>query len=229
MGCEPEVFNGRPCDLPGCAASTNPSVSFAHLVSRPFQVRGAVRREPRGRRRGGARGDRKRGVVVSPSDTGIRRARAKTDRLDARTLARLAAGSLDAVDAAPATRASSPACLVSAYPRRGLRLRPALADPPQAPTARAHRRRSPSQGPTRRRDAQCRHPRVWHCRPQTSPLDFHPSGGGYTRRRSTRPAGRPNTWVCPPGSLRDRKVRRRNVRARDTHGALREGHPCDST
>jgi transposase len=37
-------------------------------------------------------------LVVSPSDTGIRRARAKTDRLDARTLARLlAAGSLDAV------------------------------------------------------------------------------------------------------------------------------------
>jgi transposase len=37
-------------------------------------------------------------IVVSPSDTGIRQARAKTDRLDARTLARLlAAGSLDAV------------------------------------------------------------------------------------------------------------------------------------
>jgi transposase len=37
-------------------------------------------------------------VVVSPSDTGIRQARAKTDRLDARTLARLlAAGSLDAL------------------------------------------------------------------------------------------------------------------------------------
>jgi len=37
-------------------------------------------------------------VVVSPSDTGIRQARAKTDRLDARTLARLlASGSLDAV------------------------------------------------------------------------------------------------------------------------------------
>lgn len=37
-------------------------------------------------------------VVVSPSDTGIRQARAKTDRLDARTLARLAAaGALDAV------------------------------------------------------------------------------------------------------------------------------------
>ena len=37
-------------------------------------------------------------IVVSPNDTGIRGARAKTDRLDARTLARLlAAGSLDAV------------------------------------------------------------------------------------------------------------------------------------
>jgi transposase len=37
-------------------------------------------------------------LVVSASDTGIRQARAKTDRLDARTLARLlAAGSLDAV------------------------------------------------------------------------------------------------------------------------------------
>jgi transposase len=37
-------------------------------------------------------------IVVSPDDTGIRRARAKTDRLDARTLARLlAAGELDAV------------------------------------------------------------------------------------------------------------------------------------
>jgi len=37
-------------------------------------------------------------VVVSPSDTGIRQARAKTDRLDAKTLARLlAVGSLDAV------------------------------------------------------------------------------------------------------------------------------------
>jgi transposase len=35
-------------------------------------------------------------LVVSPSDTGIRQARAKTDRLDARTLAKLlAAGSLD--------------------------------------------------------------------------------------------------------------------------------------
>ncbi len=40
----------------------------------------------------------RRVVVVSPDDTGIRQARAKTDRLDARTLARLlAAGELDAV------------------------------------------------------------------------------------------------------------------------------------
>jgi transposase len=37
-------------------------------------------------------------VVVSPNDTGIRQARAKTDRLDARTLARLlASGELDSV------------------------------------------------------------------------------------------------------------------------------------
>jgi transposase len=37
-------------------------------------------------------------IVVSPDDTGIRQARAKTDRLDARTLAKLlAAGELDAV------------------------------------------------------------------------------------------------------------------------------------
>ena len=37
-------------------------------------------------------------VVVSPADTGIRSARAKTDRLDARTLAKLlASGGLDAV------------------------------------------------------------------------------------------------------------------------------------
>src|SRR5215217_7532850 len=40
----------------------------------------------------------RRVVVVSPDDTGIRQAHAKTDRLDARTLARLlAAGELDAV------------------------------------------------------------------------------------------------------------------------------------
>src|SRR5215831_13344945 len=28
MGCEPDLLCGRPCDLPGCAASTNPSLSL---------------------------------------------------------------------------------------------------------------------------------------------------------------------------------------------------------
>jgi transposase len=32
MGREPVLFRGRPCDWPGCAESTNPSVSFAHLL-----------------------------------------------------------------------------------------------------------------------------------------------------------------------------------------------------
>ncbi len=30
---EPGLFGGRPCDLSGCAASADPSVSFAHGVS----------------------------------------------------------------------------------------------------------------------------------------------------------------------------------------------------
>jgi transposase len=34
MGREPGLFRGRPCDWPGCAESTNPSVSFAHPLSR---------------------------------------------------------------------------------------------------------------------------------------------------------------------------------------------------
>jgi hypothetical protein len=34
MGREPVLFRGRRCDWPGCAASTNPSVSFAHPLSR---------------------------------------------------------------------------------------------------------------------------------------------------------------------------------------------------
>ena len=29
MGFEPVLLSGRPCDLPGCALSANPSVSFA--------------------------------------------------------------------------------------------------------------------------------------------------------------------------------------------------------
>lgn len=151
MGCEPEVFNGRPCDLSGCAASTNPSVSFIHLVSRrkpdskeeivraigldvhcdfcevaiaeAGEVRSAGRIETTPEQLelfAGSLADDDvvaleatgnaaeiariiephvaRVIVVSSSDTGIRQARAKTDRLDARTLARLtAAGSLDTV------------------------------------------------------------------------------------------------------------------------------------
>jgi transposase len=37
MGREPVLFRGRPCDWPGCAESTNPSVSFAHPLSRRQQ------------------------------------------------------------------------------------------------------------------------------------------------------------------------------------------------
>jgi hypothetical protein len=33
MGLEPGLFSGRPCDLSGCAASANPSMSFAHRFS----------------------------------------------------------------------------------------------------------------------------------------------------------------------------------------------------
>ena len=31
MGREPDLLTGRPCDLSGCAASTDPSVSFRPL------------------------------------------------------------------------------------------------------------------------------------------------------------------------------------------------------
>jgi transposase len=48
--------------------------------------------------RGDPRAARRTVIVVSPTDTGIRQARAKTDRLDARTLAKLLwAGELDGV------------------------------------------------------------------------------------------------------------------------------------
>ena len=151
MGCEPGIFSGRPCDWPGCAVSTNPSVSFAHLSSRAVEreevavvraigmdvhrdfcevaiaqagtVRSAgriattpaslelfaaslavtdvVALEVTGNAGEIARilePHVARVVVVSPHDTGISRARAKTDRLDARALAKLlAAGELDAV------------------------------------------------------------------------------------------------------------------------------------
>jgi hypothetical protein len=36
MGFEPGLFIGRPCDLPGCAASADPSMSFAHQFSSVF-------------------------------------------------------------------------------------------------------------------------------------------------------------------------------------------------
>ena len=34
MGFEPVLFVGRPCDLPGCASSAYPSVSFARSSPR---------------------------------------------------------------------------------------------------------------------------------------------------------------------------------------------------
>jgi transposase len=150
MGFEPELFSGRPCDLPGCAASADPSMSFAHrfslvVDSEENEVRAValdVHRDfcevaivAEGRLRSAGRIEAKpdalelfaqsldardrvalevtgnaweiariiephvaRVIVVSPSDTGIRQARAKTDRLDARALARLLwAGQLDGV------------------------------------------------------------------------------------------------------------------------------------
>jgi hypothetical protein len=36
VGFEPELVSGRPCGLPGCALSTNPSVSFARSASVSF-------------------------------------------------------------------------------------------------------------------------------------------------------------------------------------------------
>jgi transposase len=151
MGFEPGLFSGRPCDLPGCAASANPSVSFAHRVSdftdddKEDQLRAIaldVHRDFCEVAIGDKQGVRAAGrikttpadlelfaasldvhdhvalevtgnaweiarilephvarvIVVSPSDTGIRQARAKTDRLDARALCELLwAGRLDSV------------------------------------------------------------------------------------------------------------------------------------
>src|SRR3954453_12716265 len=150
MGFEPGLFSGRPCDLPGCAASADPSMSFAHRFSpsstaRRNRVRAValdIHRDfcevaiiSEGRLRSAGRIKSRpeelklfaqsldprdwvalegtgnawaiagileahvaRVIVVSPNDTGIRQARAKTDRLDARTLAKLLwAGELDGV------------------------------------------------------------------------------------------------------------------------------------
>ena len=82
-------------------------------------------------------------VVVSPSDTGIRQARAKTDRLDALALARLlAAGSLDAVwmpdepVRAMRRRLARRAQLVSSRSREPrTRFTPCSFAPPEGPTA----------------------------------------------------------------------------------------------
>jgi hypothetical protein len=46
MGFEPGLFIGRPCDLPGCAASADPSMSFAHRFS-SFQITDERRTELR--------------------------------------------------------------------------------------------------------------------------------------------------------------------------------------
>src|SRR3954470_21996364 len=150
MGFEPGLFSGRPCDLPGCAASADPSMSFAHRFSPSSTARrnrmravaldvhrdfcevaivegGRLRSAGRIKARpdvlelfaqsldprdwvalevtgnawaiaGILEAHVARVVVVSPNDTGIRQARAKTDRLDARVLARLLwAGELDGV------------------------------------------------------------------------------------------------------------------------------------
>ena len=151
MGLEPGLFSGRPCDLPGCAASADPSMSFAHRFScsvgdgeegwvravaldvhRDFcevaivaegrlRSAGRIEARPEALELFGQSLDVRdwvalevtgnaweiarilephvaRVIVVSPSDTGIRQARAKTDRLDARALAKLLwAGELDGV------------------------------------------------------------------------------------------------------------------------------------
>src|SRR4051794_40488714 len=170
MGFEPGLFSGRPCDLPGCAASADPSMSFAHrfssfvnnfeedelravaldvhrdfcevaiaeeagvraagriktspdeleLFAQSLDVHDHVALEVTGNAWEIARiiePHVARVIVVSPSDTGIRQARAKTDRLDARAgraaLGRALGRGLDAQRArardAPPTRAPDPA------------------------------------------------------------------------------------------------------------------------
>src|SRR5437870_9669663 len=44
MGCEPDLLTGRPCDLSGCAESTNPSVSFCPLRLQVQLFRGGYMR-----------------------------------------------------------------------------------------------------------------------------------------------------------------------------------------
>src|SRR6266571_1061666 len=52
MGCEPDLLCGRPYDLPGCAESTNPSLSFCPPGPRaplPYEPLLGSRRETVGR------------------------------------------------------------------------------------------------------------------------------------------------------------------------------------
>src|SRR3954451_23566010 len=138
MGFEPGLINGRPCDLPGCAASADPSMSLptgSPASSQARRERGRavaldVHRDfcevaivTNGRLRSAGRIQTRpealelfaqsldardwvalevtgnawavarilephvaRVIVVSPTDTGIRQASARTDRLDARAL-----------------------------------------------------------------------------------------------------------------------------------------------
>ena len=110
MGCEPELFIGRTCDLPGCAASASgrrargrvaTTLEDLQLFAQSLGPGDRVALEVTGNAWEIARiiePHVARVIVVSPGDTGIRQARAKTDRLDAVALAKLlAAGSLDAV------------------------------------------------------------------------------------------------------------------------------------
>src|SRR5450755_4687596 len=109
---------GGSCDRPGCAPRV---LCRRDLRGREGPLRGAGAEHPRGARSAGGEsaGDGSGGVgvtgcgwevarrleprvqrviVVSPDDTGISSARAKTDKLDSRTLASLLwRGELDAV------------------------------------------------------------------------------------------------------------------------------------
>jgi Transposase len=115
MGCEPDLLCGRPCDLPGCAASTNPSLSFCppalsptiiekggYMRSVALDVHRDVALEATGPALAIARilePHVGRVVIANPRKLrAIAESKAKTDKLDASTLCELlAAGFLPAV------------------------------------------------------------------------------------------------------------------------------------
>ncbi len=199
MGCEPDVVPGRPCDPPGCAASTNPSLSLRPPSSRSSRIEGGPMRfigmdvhrdacqvcilEPEGAERqeripsrvdeltlfaerlrsedvvaieatGPAAAvariiERHAGrvVVVNPRRLGQIAARAKTDQIDARTLARLlAAGVLTGVW----TPDESTRALRRLVARRATVVRARPPSPPRR-SGRAADRRSPGVRPSTRR------------------------------------------------------------------------------